>query len=207
MPISHEYKAIFVHIPKTAGESIENKLGCYGEREDPMSNLWGVQGRIVLQHLTASQIKQGYVSNNVLQSYFKFAIVRNPWDKAISEYHWYLRYGRHISFKDWVRSLPKKLEMPDNVHILGIGHDLPQYEFIYDADGKLLIDYIGRFENLQNDFNHICNVLGIKDSSLPKLTSTSSQNRRHYKDYYDNETIDLIAKIYQKDIELFSYQY
>ena len=70
-----------------------------------------------------------------------------------------------------------------------------------------MIDYVGRFENLQGDFSHICNVFGIEDPTLPKIDSTSSRNRKHYKAYYDEETKNLIAKIYQKDIDLFSYQY
>lgn len=207
MPISHNYKAIFVHIPKNAGESIETKLGIYGMRENPLNTLWGIHGKYVLQHLTASQMKRLFIADDVFNDYFKFAFVRNPWDKAVSEYHWYLRYGKPITFQDWVRAMCNRLESSNDLHVLEIGHNIPQYKFIYENDGKLLVDFVGRFEQLQHDFNSVCETLGIKDSTLPRLESTGSGVRRHYKEYYNNETKNIIARIYEKDIEVFCYEY
>ena len=72
MPISHEYKAIFIHIPKNAGESIEKKLGIYGDSKEA---LWGVQGKYVLQHLTMLQMKRSCLKEAIFKNYFKFALI------------------------------------------------------------------------------------------------------------------------------------
>ena len=207
MPISHKYKAIIIHIPKNAGESMEKKLGIYGKSENPLNTLWGIHGNYVLQHLTASQMKRLYLTEDVFNNYFKFAFVRNPWDKAVSEYHWYLRYGRPVTFQDWVRTLSARLGVSENLHILEIGHNIPQYKFIYDNQGSLLVDLVGRFERLQDDFNRVCETIGMEDSTLPMSDQTSSKGRRHYREYYNDETKRIIAKIYEKDIELFGYEY
>ena len=204
MPISHEYKAIFIHIPKNAGESMEKKLGIYGESKEA---LWGVQGKYVLQHLTMLQMKRLFLNEVMFKNYFKFAFVRNPWDKAVSEYHWYQRHNAPITFKDWAKTLPGKLKGSKNLHVLEIGHNIPQYKYIYDKKGNLLVEFVGRFENLQNDFDKVCRNLGIKDSVLSNRESTASAGRKPYKEYYDIETIGIIEKIYKKDIELFNYKF
>ena len=204
MPISRKHKAIFIHIPKNAGESMEKKLGIYGESKD---NLWGVHGKFVLQHLTLFQMKRLYLKSDEFDRYYKFTFVRNPWDKAVSEYHWYQRYNAPITFKDWVKGLSARLKTSKNLHVLEIGHNVPQYKYIYDKNGNLLVDFVGRFESLQSDFDKVCKKLGIKDSSLPNIEATASQDRKPYKEYYDIETIGIIANVYKKDIELFNYEF
>lgn len=182
---------------------MEKKLGIYGESKEA---LWGVQGRYVLQHLTMLQMKHLYITDDMYRNYFKFAFVRNPWDKAVSEYHWYLRYSPPIKFRDWAKSLGNRLKISTNRHILEIGHNIPQYKYIYD-NNTLLVDFVGRFENLQCDFDEVCNRLGIEDSTLPNIEATAAEGRKPYKEYYDIETIGIIASVYKKDIELFNYEF
>ena len=207
MPVSHQLKAIFVHIPKNAGESIEKKLGMYGNGGNLLDTLWGVRGNHVLQHLTMAQIGSMYLPEEVVQGYFKFAFIRNPWDKAVSEYHWYLRYGAPVSFLDWVRSLESRVSRRENLHVLEIGHNIPQHEFIYQDGKDLLVDYVGRFERLQADFDHVCRMLGVADSMLYKDASTASSGRRGYREYYNKESRDIISRLYMKDIDLFGYRF
>ncbi len=204
MPVSHEHKTIFIHIPKNAGESMEKKLGIYGESK---TALWGVDGKYVLQHLTLPQMKRLYLKDDVFENYFKFAFVRNPWDKAVSEYHWYLRYSPPITFRDWAKTLSSRLKVSSKLYVLEIGHNVPQYKYIYDNEGNLLVDFVGRFEHLQHDFNKVCEKIGIENSSLPNIEATASEGRKPYKEYYDIETIGIIANVYKKDIELFSYEF
>ena len=114
MPLSKKYRAIFVHIPKNAGESIEKTLEMY--RGDSEETLWGVKDkRIVLQHLSAEKLKDQYIEKSVWDAFLKFAVVRNPWSKAVSEYHWYLRFGPLISFSEWVDSLPARLQINEMI--------------------------------------------------------------------------------------------
>ena len=207
MPISHKHKAILIHIPKNAGESMEKKMGIYGAYSDPLKFLWGTHDKYVLQHLTMSQMKRLYISDDVFDSYFKFAFVRNPWDKAVSEYHWYLRYGDRITFKEWIRTLGNRLLRTSKPPVLEIGHNIPQYEYVYDGNGRLLVDFVGRFERLQEDFDTVCEIIGIENSFLPRLQTTTSKRRRYYKEYYDNQGISTIATIYKRDIELFGYEF
>jgi len=207
MPISFEYKTIFIHIPKTAGESMEMKLGMYGANGIPLQRLWGIHRQNVLQHLTANQIYCSYLTPDIFNSYFKFSFVRNPWDKAVSEYHWYLRFGEHMEFNEWVKTLPIRTQESSHRHILEVGHNIPQYKFIYNDNYQLLVNFIGRFENLEEDFKFVCNSIGIKDFSLPHTNSTAAIQRKHYSTYYNDESKKTIATLYCKDIELFNYKF
>lgn len=79
-----------------------------------------------------------------------------------------------------------------------------QLYFIKDKKGNIPMDFIGRFENLQEDFNIICNHLDIEDNLLPKLLV---REYNHYTDAYDNETIDYIYKVYKDEIDYFGFEY
>ena len=105
MPVCRNKKIIFIHIPKNAGESIEKSLNIYNGNK--VENIFGISDSIVLQHLTAIQLKNSYFDNSEWNEYFKFAVIRNPWSKAVSEYNWYLRYGPKIQFFEWVNTLKK----------------------------------------------------------------------------------------------------
>ena len=86
-----------------------------------------------------------------------------------------------------------------------INHDMGlQKDFLYDANGKILVDFIGKFENLQEDFNTICSRIQINLTALPLANSSK---HTHYKDYYNKHTKDLIYNAFQKDIEIFKYDF
>jgi len=206
MPINRSKRVIFIHIPKTAGESIENKLGMYGANGNPLHNFWGIYQGHVLQHLTAEQIKR-VMKKEVFDSCFKFSFVRNPWDKTVSEYHWYLQYGEPLEFKEWIKTLRVRIQSFSNPHLLEVGHNIPQYKFIYDNNGQLLVNYIGRFENLTKDFAFVCQSINVGDHSIPHLKSTSAKQRGGYRGYYDDDTRGLVEAIYHKDIKLFGYEF
>lgn len=202
MPISHKFKAIFVHIPKNAGESIEKTLEMYGG--DPNETLWGGRGRIVLQHFTATAMKLFLKNDELWNTYFKFTVVRNPWSKAVSEYNWYLRYGPKCSFKEWVYSLRHRIEINDLIHRREIGHNIPQYKFVYSAHGECLVDRVLRFENLNDDFKKLAASRNW-DVKLHYADTTKSSKRTDFREYYDADCIDEIESLYFKDIEIFGY--
>ena len=106
----------FIHIPKTAGESIEKTLGM--SEGSPYENLNGtIENKIVLQHLTGEVSKKDYIKPEIWIDYFKFAVVRNPWSGSVSEYNWFLRYGTSVTFSEWVKSLETRIKI--NKSILG----------------------------------------------------------------------------------------
>lgn len=142
---------------------------------------------------------------------FSFAIVRNPWDRVVSAYH-FLKGGgikgddRHDadrfvtcygSFNEFV------LEGFKNKEILYQIHFRPQYKWISDDD-ELIVDVLGRFEKLQPHFSRWCKQTGLPNYKLPHVNRSMHNS---YKTYYSEQTIEIVRRIYRKDIELFKYNF
>ena len=203
VPICHELKTIFLHIPKNAGESVEKALGMYGG--PPTKTFWGViNNRYVLQHFTASQLRAHPMIADIWDEYFKFAIIRNPWSKAVSEYNWYLRFGPIIPFYEWVNSLEGRLQLNSSIHVNEIGHNIEQYKFVYDEADHLIVDRLLCFENLNSDFGLLCSEKNW-DVELVKAKTTASNVSVPFYEYYDEISALKISKIYSEDIERFGY--
>mgnify|MGYP002795047461 FL=1 len=158
--ISHKHKCIFVHIPKTAGMSIENSflrslgLQFYQGQCPPLLLSFNKDKKVgppSLAHLTPEQyMEYSYISKKLFDNYFKFAFVRNPWARAVSIYK-YFKYHRILSFEGFMKYRFPKLweERYDFVR--------PQVDFLYDAHGKQQVDFIGKFEKLKEDFEFVRN--------------------------------------------------
>lgn len=203
MPVSDIHRAIFIHIPKNAGVSIERSMGIYGDQNS--NNYWGVvDDSIVLQHLTASDLCNKINDPRVWNLYQKFSVVRNPFSKAVSEYYWFLRYGPRCTFSEWVLSLETRLMMNNLIHIYEIGHNIPQYQFLYDTSGTLLVDMVLRFETISEDFEALSSFMGW-GVELKHAPTTASGSKIPFQSFYDQESVDIISNIYKKDIELFGY--
>ena len=196
--IDHTKKMIFVHIPKNAGESIEICLGGYQDKK----KLWGTEKGVVLQHLKACELQEK-IGDQVFNDYFKFTFVRNPFSKCLSEYFW---ENESLNFNDWVKLKLGDLinQSENNTRIMRQKHNLEQYKFIYDTSDNCLVDFIGRFEKLQEDFNIVCDKIGIPRQKLPH---TNKSKHKHYTEYYDDETRQIVAEKYAKDIEYFGYEF
>ena len=179
-----------------------------------------------LAHLTAEEyVRYKYMTQEQFDNYFKFAFVRNPWDRMVS-YYKYLDESSDLEFKQYLmgRFLTEKW-VDTNWFVR------PQSSFLYDDDDRLLVDYVGRFENLQADFNKVCERIGIGATELPYVNksenkpaksisalskvmkvvtpaeTTSKAAPECYQDYYDDESRDLVAELYKRDIELFGYSF
>lgn len=226
--ICKQFKCVFVHIPKAAGQSIEqffmNRLGldwkedrevlCLQNNDDP------ALGTEKLAHLSATEyVACGHMTEQDFSDYFKFSFVRNPWSRILSEYR-YRNYFRHRSFKDFVFNKMPKPGRDDKYR-----HVMPQYDMLYDRQGNLLVDFVGRFETLQPDFDRVCMKLAIRESELPHRNRSDKKSRdvkrrlknilfmngenRHHDltDFYDHETREAVADYYRIDIETFGYQF
>lgn len=156
--ISHKHKCIFIHIPKTAGMSIEKAfatslgLDFYKSQCPPLGLSFNVNreiGPLSLAHLPAKDyVPLSYLSEELFKNYFKFSFVRNPYDRMVSIYK-YFGYHRILSFEGFLKyRLPKMWK--ERYDFL-----MPQVNYIYDEDGKLLVDFVGRFENLKEDFEEM----------------------------------------------------
>ena len=210
MILSHSKKFIFIHIYKVAGISIRKVLSPYDERTSKdfswyMNLRFNIGQRYQLfsdwaiDHIRAKQLKK-HMRMDVFNNYFKFCFVRNPWDWQVSLYHFMLQYKNHPQNK-----LVSSMKTFDEYIEWRIENDFElQKDFICDENDDILVDYIGRIENLQEDFDEICLRLEIPPAQLP---FSNKSNHRPYREYYNKHTIDLIAKAFKEDIELLHYEF
>lgn len=179
---------LFIHINKTGGRSIESALGC------------------IYEHKTARR-KRREMGASVWEEKFTFAFVRNPWDRVVSQYAYRHRTGEaagetptDVSFGSWVRRVyggKDPESRPDDVLFL------PQSDWVTDERGGLMIDFVGRFERFEEDFQHVCNQIGVT-ASLPHKNKSS---RDPYPEYYTQETADIVANYFAEDIRRFDYSF
>ena len=218
--ISKQYKFAFIHIPKCAGTSIETAINSYCDKGGFGYNKQ-ISGHI--QHANCQELCDlNMLSETQCNEYFKFAFVRNPWDRCVSEYVWRIKqFGNFINgpvnvnngvshpnyTKDWVRqNVTFKDFVKQNFPYQELSyhqHMKPQSDYIYDSTGAE-IDFIGRFENLEKDFSFVCKKIFNKEILLPHKFKT---NRTVYTEYYDEETKQIVAEKYAKDIEYFGYKF
>jgi sulfotransferase famil protein len=205
--ISHVYRCIFVHIPRTGGSSIEDIIWPDGRSTSdlwmgfaaPHRNKYQTGG---LQHLTARHIRSE-VGERIFQSYFKFTVVRNPWDKAVSQFAY---MATRPDLRDFI-GLPDGSDFP--TYLCTIGHKLhvqwaPQLDFILDADGTLLVDAVIRFETLTRDLPLLLKRLGVEvPQTLPHVNA--SKRLADHRGYYDAESKLLLSTYYEKDLAYFRY--
>ena len=201
MIVSYKYRFVLIDIPKTSTTSINYSLLSILDSQDRYIYNTGEQQGFkntkakyihgLHRHSTSKDINDKI---KIPQDFKYICFVRNPFDLLVS-YYSFLRQRSifhtidNLSFKDWViqsnDSLPRK--QIDYINI----EQLDQY-------------YIGRFENLSIDFNKVCKLLSIKDITLKTKNKT---NHKHYTEYYDDETREIVAEKYARDIERFGYEF
>ena len=185
MLISHKHKFITIDVPKTGTTSINNAIArgdILGEHDFTikMSQTAG------MRHATYSQCIKKFPN---YKNYFSFAFVRNTWDMMLSFYFFKRNIARYKIDKN--TSFKNFLELPtlnQHSYIKGFSHN----------------SFVGRFENLQNDFDIVCDKIGILRQQLPHKNKS---NHKHYTEYYDDETRAIIAEKYARDIEYFGYKF
>ena len=205
--ISHQYRCIFVHLRRTGGNSIEHALGGIKlfDRHGQPTKDWddalhrGKQEfkrdeRGHRMHSTASQIKQLHPEE--FGQYFKFTVVRNPWDQVVSLYRRHLiQEHRRMTLAQWLKS---------DLFRKHVGKGTVPRLSLYNKKGRCMVDFVARFESLQRDFDQICDRISIPRIELPKHNVSS---RGYYASYYDPESVALIADLYAEDIVEFGYQF
>ena len=182
--INHEHKFIFIHPNKCGGNSIEYLF----------------QGYIKIDHANLRRYQIKYPDQ--YDDYFKFGFSRNPFDRLVSVYHGRtqgkliapdIELAKH-SFKSSVKLGNK-----------GVMKHCPSLtSFFCNQNFDVDMDFIGRFENYQEDFDIICDKIGIPRQQLPHKNKSK---HKHYTEYYDDETREIVAKRYAKDIEYFGYEF
>ncbi len=190
-----KYECIFIHIPKTAGTSILKLLN--NNETFRYHGFW-----------YEYQKRSPHYFNN----FYKFSFVRNPWDRTVSTY-FYLRKLIENSKTTFIPKNLDKYETFDEFVNLFLNKDtiwshklfIPQWFFILDQDDKLKVDFLGKYENIEEDFDIIkSNFKYNPDGQLMKLNSSQ---RKKYNYYYTDKTKSKIAELYSKDIKYFNYKF
>lgn len=203
--ISHKHRCIFIHNPKCAGNSIAKALQI-GQYNHP--NRGSVMYK--LQYHQDLATHKRLLDKNIYNSYYKFSIVRNPFDRVVSAYFWYkhndsksTRRVRNIlpdTFTGYVLQLNKLQSHPViKVH----SHFFCQYDTVFNGHVTDL-DFLGRFETLESDINIIAKALDITDLVLPHI---NKKDRSHYREYYTPETKRIVEDLFKLDLEHFNYEF
>lgn len=204
-----QHKGLYFAIPKVANSSLR----------EIWSELLNVDVNYATRNLVFPAVKKSKVDK--YKDYYKFCFVRNPWDRLVSCYSDKVKDKEYDEFKFLFKEVPYSILKPDSIQkkltfemfanlVVNIPdeyantHFKSQSFYITDENGKLLVDFIGKFERLGEDFLYICEKLGISDITLPHKKKS---NRKSYQEYYSSHLKDLIKERYIKDLEMFGYEF
>lgn len=201
---SKKFKTLFVHVPKTGGQSIEHifiaEHGLTWEMRAPLllrRKTKEEKGPNRLAHLFAREyVPFGYVTQHDFAASFKFAVVRNPYARAISEYRYKIvdkPASRDLTFREYVTSLETgKLTR----------HDVPQSDFVLDDSGAMIVDQVLRFENLAADFADVSRRIFGRAIDLPTVNKSTGAMPA---DAEDAGLKRILHRFYERDFDLFKY--
>ncbi|HST36089.1 MAG TPA: sulfotransferase family 2 domain-containing protein [Allosphingosinicella sp.] len=206
MIISHRHRFVFAAVPKTGTHSVRQALRAQLGPED--QEQVGLFVRKTLPYPELARLRHGHIGLEQIRPhlgdafirYFKFAFVRNPYDRFVSYCAFMAREG------DAFETDPQKVmrhylfEAPPGDQLLF----RPQHSFVTGPDGTLLADQLGRVETMQRSYDEICARIGIETAPLGQANAT-----RHgdYRGYYDERTRAGVAELYARDLELFGYAF
>jgi hypothetical protein len=206
MIVSALHRFIFAAIPKTGTHAVRQALrqhmgpqdmeqvGLFVQKQFPIPEL----ARLQHGHLTLEQVRP-YLRPEAWAACFKFAFVRNPFDRFISYCAFVTRDDGEFE-RDSQKVMREIVRNPPNDHVLF----QPQHSFVTDRAGALLSDYVGRVEEMQKSYDELCARIGIPTATLEKVNASK---RAPYREYYNQELIDGVARLYARDLELFDYEF
>lgn len=203
-------KSLFVWIPKVAGTSISKSLGLTRYKSNP--DAFNNRGAVTFGHISINVLlSEKYMSSKFFNRAFKFCFVRNPWDRFISLYFYKRRNERFgvWEFLDLIKGAlgvdaeyrPKNKHFDRNMYYSAAQGNL-QIDWI-TRNGRLFPDFIGRYENLAEDFKTVCGELGVK----AELKHLNKSGHDDYRNYYDEKLKKEVGRLYEKDIDTFKYTF
>jgi len=208
MPIiSDSHRFVFIHAHKTAGMSISSILSRYGD------------DRGLSRHQTARAVRD-QIGRETFDHYFTFMFVRNPWDWLLSLYSYIREQPDHcdhklvsgMSFRNfliWRCRIVEKVRPPDKCEEFIENPETAAYidfgRWCRDESGRIMVDFVGRFENLAMDWGVVCNMLGLPWEEIPRLNVGTP--RKHYREFYSERMAEMVAEHFAEDIEWLGYEF
>lgn len=222
MIISHEHRFIFFCNGKTGTTSIENALKAYNDDDYSFSavNMFNAK------HIPPG-IAKAVIKKDIWDSYFKFVFVRNPWDWFVSNWKYNFKY---LNLPNYFFTSPKEIiklgfilernriakKKPFSIEdVLKMHSSLKRFraysqhdsyyqsDYVYDVNQSRIVDFVGRFEQLENDAEYVFNKLGI-EIKLPHLNQTRNDD---YKDYFTEESRQAVFELWNRDVKSFGYKF
>lgn len=199
MLISKDKQFVFFHIPKTAGGSMTALLSKYTDKQIDIKDK-SQQGWMTRYHVPTKKqsfnsmhsfVDPHYNDHNC-KDMFSFSFVRNPYTRIISLYKFIKRY-RHLTFLGFCQYLNVNKQVNVN-----------QYKYL-TLQNEIPLDFVGRYENIKEDFNNVCEEIGIPERYID-LGFEHKQNLINYKDYYCDESKKIIDEIFDMDFKTFDYK-
>lgn len=229
MILSHKHKFIFLRTCKTASSSIEIALSRHCGPDDILTpdreedekirkeqgglapqnyngdiplttgRYWKdlIQGRSYpkfFHHMQAAELKH-YITPDIWNSYYKFAFERNPWDRAVSLYFWRYQNEPRPGFREFI----DKGRLSKTVKRQGRN--------VYHINGKIAVDRVCLYENLDQELEILCRKIGLPMLDLPRTKSTQRKDKKHYTEFMNDYERDRIGKIFKKEINDFGYAF
>lgn len=211
--VIHDCKAVFIHIPKTGGVSLTHAImseilgyRTHGEIGKMPNDLkFRFEVRNAQKHAFGKAFVPHHLSKGQWDEYYKFAVVRNPWDRLISEFHWRQTRPAHrpsTNLDEFITYCEKRMNSKSSRDIYW-AHAQLQSDFVTGRKGKLLVDKLYRFENMPDTYIDLARKLNLPLRNEKHNTS----DHKHYREYYNTKQRDRVAKLYRKDIEGFGYEF
>jgi chondroitin 4-sulfotransferase 11 len=173
------HKCLFIHINRTGGTTVES-----------------IFGKPTWDHRT---LREYLKDDQFLQSYFKFAVVRNPCEKEVSDWFHHKKVkGVDISFEEYFNQPEFDRNHPS------FKYHSNQIEWLFDNNNFYGVDYVIRFERFEEDLNKLLWVMGFGKKEIPKINST---DHLHYREYYTTDLSNRVFKNYTEDIIQFGYSF
>jgi sulfotransferase famil protein len=199
--ISLQKRFLFVHIPKTAGNSIQSVLRDYSEdqlvalrKEQDGIERFGLRNPNykIKKHSTLSEYHAA-LGEEQFRSLYRFTCVRNPWDRMVSYYFTPTQNPEAWNRKKFYGIISKIVSVPDYLRLAN-----------GEGDPFANVDYIMRFESLADDFRAVCAAIGVSPPNLPQYNRST---REHYSKYYDDELRELVRTRFAAEIDRFGYTF
>ena len=205
MIVSHRHRFIFFAVPRTATHAVRTALRDSLGPEDWQQQSLTEQVRLPVPplarlghgHITLRQL-QACLPGEIWCDYFKFACVRDPYDRFVSACA--MLNKRNRGFRGNETAFMKRAIRAPRFRARALVR--PQWDMLVDDRGRLGMDYVGRYETLQTSFDEACRRIGIPGSPLP--TSNTTEHRA-YASYYDTELLALVTELYRHDFDHLGY--